>query len=97
MSVHGSRRSAIHFISGYFFLIFNPISWVEWGGLVVITCFMPSVSISSDAFLNAYLFHPFLGSGRKKFPLMKRRIFPLNVLSTLFAKPAVGIFDLSFL
>jgi hypothetical protein len=57
---------------------------------------MPLVSINSQAFLKANLFQPLLGSGMKKLPLIKRNILSLNESSLLFAKPAVGIFDLSF-
>src|SRR5674476_253002 len=95
MSVHGSLRSAIHFNAGYLFLIFSPISCVECGGLVVITCMIPSFSINSQAFLKAYLFQPLLGSGIKKFPLMKRLNFSFRDVSLLFANPDEGTFDLS--
>jgi hypothetical protein len=55
------------------------------------------VSIISHAFLKANLFHPLLGSGIKKLPRRNLVIWLINPFSSSTAKPAEGIFDLSFL
>src|SRR6056297_419356 len=90
MSVHGSLKSATHG-TRYFSESFTPIRWVEWGGPVVTIQSNFSFESISTAFFVANLFHPFLGSGRKKFPLMNLASFCLKeILCDSPANPACG-------
>ncbi len=61
------------------------------------TALILSFKIIETASFIAWRFHPLLGSGMKKLPLIKRDSTPLSDISLLFANPAEGIFDLSFL
>ena len=52
----------------------QPTKWVEWGGPVVMTFWIPSLRMRFSASLLAKVFHPFLASGIKKLPRIKAAI-----------------------
>src|SRR5688572_25512983 len=80
MLVHGSLKSAIHLMSGYFSLIPKAIRCMVCGGPVLMMCLIPDVPIYAERNFTLGLIQNLRASGIKKLPRIHTLIFSASPL-----------------